>query len=147
MNNPTKKKIDLKRLESQVNELEQKWKRALADYQNLEKRILKEQAEFVQFANASLIDKLLSVLDILEKAVVHSQDSGVKLVLKQLNSVLESEEVAEIKAQGIKFDPQTMDCVELVKGPKNKIVAVVQKGYTLKGKIVRPAKVKVGKGD
>lgn len=131
---------------SKVKDLEEKWKRALADYRNLEKRFGKEKEEFVKFANARLIDKLLSVLDNLEKVVDHFRDKGLKLVLGQFKAALESEGVQEIKAKEIVFNPEMMDAVEIVKGEKDKVIEVILKGYRLNNKVLRPAKVKVGKG-
>lgn len=137
----------IKDLQRQLDQLEENWKRALADYRNLEKRIAQEKKDFVKFATASLLDKLLSVYDNLVAANRHLKDKGLKMIVRQFWSILQSEGVAEIKAQGQPFDPQTMDCVELVKGPKNRVVEVVLKGYTLNGRVLRPAKVKVGKGE
>jgi len=144
--NKKKKPATIKQLQLQLDELEIKWKRALADYQNLEKRVVKDRVSFVQFANAALIDKLLAVLDGLEQAAVHLKDQGLNLVVEQLKAVLTTEEVKEIKVLNQMFDPQTMDCVELVAGPTNKVISVSQKGYWLKDKVIRPAKVKVGAG-
>ena len=127
-------------------DLEEKWKRALADYHNLEKRVEKEKEEFAQFANARLIDKLLNVLDDLERAVDHLGDKGLKLILDQFKAVLASEGLSEIKAEGEKFDPETMDAVKMVKGKKDRVVEVILKGYKLNHKVLRPAKVKVGQG-
>lgn len=141
-----KKKKEIKILKAKIEELEEKWKRALADYQNLEKRLEKKKEELVKFSNASLIDKLLAVLDSLEKAVDHLKDKGLKLVLEQFKAVLSSEGLSEIKAQGEKFDPKTMDAVEMVKGKRDIVAEVVLKGYLLNNKVLRPAKVKVGRG-
>ncbi len=127
-----------------IQDLENQWKRAVADYHNLEKRVHDQQVDFVKFANAALIDKLLAVLDDLERAAEHLQDSGLNLVVNHFTAVLTTEGVAEIKALHTPFDPTTMDAAEMVKGPANQVVAVVAKGYTLNGKVIRPAKVKVG---
>jgi len=141
-----KKSKNLKNLQQQVDELENKWKRAMADYQNLEKRVEKEKGEFVKFYNASLIDKLLAVLDDLERAEKHIKNKGLTMAINQFKSVLKTEGVEQIKSDGEKFDPEKMDCVELAKGPKNKVVETTLKGYMLNGKVLRPAKVRVGKG-
>jgi molecular chaperone GrpE len=133
--------------EASIADLENRLKRALADYANLEKRILREKEDFVKLANARLIDKLLAVLDELELCEEHLRDKGLAMVCARFNEVLKSEDVEEIKAQGKNFDPETMDAVELVPGPKNKVIEVVLKGYLLNNKIIRPAKVKVGQGD
>ena len=100
-------------------DFEGKWKRALADYRNLEKRFIKEKQGVIQFANAALIDKLLGILDDLEKAARHLKNEGLDLILEQFKRALESEGLTEIKAKGEKFNPEKMDAVEIVKG-KNK---------------------------
>ena len=142
----TKSKNDFDQLKNKLADLEEKWKRALADYCNLEKRVNKQQQNTIKFANAALIDKLLGVLDGLEKSTVCLKDRGLDIVVDQFKSVLTSEGVKKIKVQGKQFDPQTMDCVELVSGDKEKVIEVVEPGYFLGEKVIRPAKVKVGKG-
>lgn len=143
------KKPTESQLEKKVTDLENKWKRALADYLNLEKRSKKERATFIRLANAALLDKLLSVFDSLEKCEQHLQDKGLTFSLKQFKTILESEGVEEIEVEGKEFDPETMDAVEMVTGSKNKVIEVVLKGYQLSDRVLRPAKVKVGgqKGD
>ena len=86
----TKSQMDIIQLQEQVAELEGKWKRALADYQNLEKRVAAEKAQFVKIANALLIEKLLTVVDNLERAVEHLQDKGLSLVMTQLNDIFKN---------------------------------------------------------
>lgn len=135
-----------KKKDKKIADLEDKWKRALADYDNLRKRIEKEKADFVKFSNASLIDKLLSVLDGLEKCAEHLKDKGLDMVLEQFKKVLESEGLKEIEVKGKKFDPEKMDAVEIGPGPEDKVIGVVSKGYLLNGKVLRPSKVKVGGG-
>lgn len=130
-----------------IADLENKWKRALADYDNLQKRIGREKEEFVKFANAALLDKLLTVLDSLEQAEKHLKDEGLKMSLDQFRTVLQSEGVIEIKAMGQKFDAETMDCAEVVRGPKNVVMKVINKGYKLNNYVLRPAKVEVGQGN
>lgn len=135
------KKNDLKK---QIEDLTYRWKRALADYQNLEKRYEKEKEDFVQFANANLILKLVKVLENLQKAAEHLKDPGLNLVIGELKRVLGEEGVEEIKLTGEKFDPNLMEAVEVVLGKEeNKVAEVVSKGYLLKGKVLLPAKVKV----
>ncbi|MCH7951705.1 nucleotide exchange factor GrpE [Patescibacteria group bacterium] len=138
--------LSIEKLQGKVGELEGNWKRALADYRNLEKRVREQQKSFVRLANLSLIDKLLGVLDDLERATVHIKDRGLKLVLDQFKAVLETEGVREIEVEGKEFDPEAMDCIEMVEGPKNKVVKTLLKGYTVNDHVIRPAKVQVGKG-
>jgi len=141
-----KKKQANKKLEERVSELEEQWKRALADYQNLEKRTEKEREDFVRFANESLIDKLLYVFDNLKRADENFHNKGLKMITDQFWEVLQSEGVESVKCIGEKFDPQLMDAVAMIKGTKNIVVEEVTPGYLYKGKCIRPAKVKVGKG-
>jgi molecular chaperone GrpE len=136
-----------KKVEGKLEDFENRLKRALADYANLEKRVVREKEDFVKLASAQLIDKLLPVLDDLGLCKEHLKDKGISLIYNRFQEVLESEGLEEIKASDEKFDPETMDCVELVSGPKNKVVEVVLKGYFLNGKVLRPAKVRVGQGD
>jgi len=130
-----------------LEDFENRLKRALADYANLEKRVEREKSDFVKLANAQLFDKLLPILDDLELCEKHLKDKGVSLVYNRFREVLGSEDLEEIKASGEKFDPETMDCVELVSGSKNKVMEVALKGYLLNNKVIRPAKVKVGQGE
>lgn len=126
--------------------IENQLKRALADYQNLLKRTAVEKQEYIKFANVSLLEKLLSIIDNLEIADKHLKDAGLKIVLRQFQSFLETEGVGEIKVLRTLFNPQTMDCAEIVAGPKDKVIKIVKKGYTLHDRVLRPVKVKVGKG-
>ena len=128
-------------------DLELKWKRALADYANLEKRIDKEKEVFVKFSNAQLLQSLLPVLDDLEKAGQHLKDQGLNLAISKFKEVLQKENLEEIKAQGEEFNPELMEAIEIVKGPKNRVVEVVIKGYLLNNRVLRVAKVKVGGGE
>lgn len=141
-----KKTAEIKKLEEAVVDLEQKWKRALADYQNLEKRVSNQQQTYAKLASLGLIDKLLPVLDDLERATKHIKEDGLLMVVKQLVQVLESEDVTKINALGLEFDPNIMDCAEMVKGKKNVVVEVTQEGYLLNETVIRPTKVRVGDG-
>jgi molecular chaperone GrpE len=133
-------------LETGIVELDNNWKRALADYQNLQKRTLEERTNFLSFANSSVIRKLLPILDNLEMTQQHLEDEGVKMIVKEFSQVLADEGVIEIETKDKDFDPSIMEAVEMVEGPENKVVSAVQKGYLLKDKLLRPARVNVGKG-
>lgn len=140
------KKKKAKETEKKSEDLENRLKRALADYANLEKRIAREKEEFVKFSTAQLLDKLLLVLDDLELCKEHLKDKGLAMICQRFQEILKSEGVEEIKVLGEKFDPETMDAVEVIPGPRNKAMEIVLKGYFLEGKVLRPAKVKVGQG-
>lgn len=121
--------------------------RALADYQNLEKRFQNERKDVIKFANETLIDKILTVLDDLNRAQEHLKDQGLQMVIDQFNQVLLSENVTPIKTKDEDFNPETMDCVEVVPGPKNKVVITLHPGYLYHDKVLRPARVQVGSGE
>lgn len=123
-------------------ELENQLKRALADYQNLERRVEEERKLLGQLSSAILVEKFLPVLENLENAQSHLNDQGLEMVIKQFKDVLTSEGVEEIQADGAQFDPHLHEATEVVEGEgENSIVKVVRKGYKLNDKVIRPAQV------
>lgn len=140
-------KLKIEQLEKKAEELENNWKRALADYKNLEKRVEEDRENWVLFANEGLIKKLLPIADNLEKLAEHFNDKGADLIVKELRNVLQEFGVEEIKTDGSEFDPMKMEAIEMVKGERNKVVETISKGYMLKDKLIRPAVVKVGNGE
>lgn len=133
----------VKALTEQVEDLTAKWKRAAADYANLEKRQARERQEWVSRANLHLLLRVLPVLDDLEKAAAAHPNGGLELVLRKFKDVLRSEGLEEIKALGETFDPHFHECLEVVKGEEGKIVAVLRQGYKIGEKVLRPAQVRV----
>ncbi len=140
-NNPDK----ISELEARIQELENNWKRALADYKNLEKRVTEEKEEVMVFSNWVLVAQLLPILDNLELLQKHVDDTGLKMIVKEFEDVLKNEGLEEIETNDKEFDPSIMDAVETIEGNPDKVMEVLQKGYKLKNKLIRPAKVKVGK--
>ena len=136
---------EIKQLAQQVEELTAKWKRAVADYRNLEMRVAKEKKEWAQFGKQELLLAILEIFDDLERAVIHISDDGIKLIMDKFRQLLIGQGVEEIKIKD-KFDPQFMECVELIPGKKEAIINIEQKGYLYNGRLLRPAKVKIGKG-
>jgi molecular chaperone GrpE len=138
----------IEQLEKRVAELENDWKRALADYQNLEKRTREEKSLLTQFANMVLLESLLPVLDnflLLEK---HSEDQGVKMSVNEFKEVLRNAGLKEIDVnEGEMFDPKIMDAVDTADGEKDKVLQIIRKGYFFKEKLIRPVSVKVGHGE
>lgn len=133
-------------LQNQLQDLENRFKRALADYQNLEKRHASQKNDLIKFANQGLLDKLLPLLDDLERAQAHLHDSGLNLIINQFHQLLISEGVSPIISDKQTFDPQIMDCAEVVPGPSNKVVTTLVKGYYYHDRVLRPARVEVGSG-
>jgi molecular chaperone GrpE len=142
----------LEELEDRVKSLENQLKRALADYSNLEKRIADGRSELISWSNGELLKKILPVMDHLEKATKGASDDeqksgwfkGVVMSIKQLKEVLKTEGLAEIKAEG-EFDPSLHEAVDMREGKDNQILEVIDAGYTIGGKVLRPARVVVGK--
>ena len=132
--------------QEEVENIKNQLKRALADYSNLQKRFEEEKKYLIKYANANLLLKLVSVLDSLEEAKKHLQNEGLDLSIKKYKETLHTEGINEIDSEGKKFDPNFHEAVEVVEGKEDgKIVEVLQKGYTLDDKVLRPAKVKVSK--
>ncbi len=139
---------------AKIDEQREATLRALADAENARKRALAEIASAQKFALERFVETLLPVVDSLEAALGTSQAtpdtlrSGIELTLKQLRAALEKASVAEIApAPGERFDPnhhQAMAAVESDAEP-NTVVAVLQKGWRLHERVIRPALVTVAK--
>ena len=142
-------KVDpqLDELNQKVAELDMKWRRALADYQNLEKRTAEQKSLYIRLATVPLVEKLIQISDDLGRASDHVKDKGLEMIVSRLHEVLKEEGLQEIDVANATFDPLTMECVEVVVGEKDKVVRVSQKGYRLYDTIIRPAKVEVGNGE
>jgi len=147
-----KKNEELENLQNRVNDLESQLKRAVADYQNLEKRVSEGRSELTNYVGAELVRRLLPVLDHLEQALKGMSEEekqsgwakGVELAVKEFKQVLAQEGLEEIVADG-QFDPSLHEAVDTREGDDNMILEIVRKGYNLNGKILRPAGVVVGR--
>lgn len=142
------KKPKTDELQKQLDEVTNNWKRALADYQNLEKRTQEEKLNFSQFVNSQLVSKLLPVLDALDQLVKLDQfakDEHLNLVVKQFRDILTGEGLEKIEVLNKEFNPEEMECLEVVEGEDQKVMEETRTGYKLKGKILRVSQVKVGK--
>lgn len=128
-----------------------RYMRLMADFQNFKKRAAKEKTDLYQYANEKIVTELLTVLDNFERALEQEAGDagfkeGMELIFKQLGDVLEKSGLAEIEALGEDFDPNFHNAVmteESEEYESGKISGVLQKGYTLNGKVIRPSMVKV----
>lgn len=139
------KKI-IKEEENKIEELTNNWKRALADYQNLQRRYNQDRMDFAKCAKAELLLSIIPILNHLETASVHLKDQGLEMVTTEFKNVFASEGLVEIMAWGEKFNPQVMEAVEVIKGNEEndqQVAEVVQKGYLFKDELLLAAKVKV----
>lgn len=136
----------IEELEKALKDVEDKWRRALADYQNLEKRTREERGKLIKYASEELITKLLPVLDNLEKAADHLNDEGLNLALKQLRSVLTEEGLVRLETLGQAFNPEEMEALETVKGEEeDKVRKEFRSGYKIHGRVIRAAQVQIEK--
>lgn len=125
--------------------------RALADYDNLQKRVDRERADWLKLSNARLILRLLSILDMLQDAAAHASDPGLAIIDKEFREVLKDEGVVEIDLKtGDKFDENLAEVIEVLetqeKSGDNTIAQVSQTGWqNMDGQVLRHAKVKVNK--
>jgi len=127
-------------------DFEDLYKRAIADYQNLKRRCEEDKKNMMKFSNEVLITKLLTVVGDLELAVNHSKDDGIKKIYQKLLSILEEDGLTAIDPRGMKFDSVEHEAVESVKGEDGRIIKVLQKGFKLNSKVIKPAIVAVGNG-
>ena len=110
----------IKDLQNKIESLDNSWKRALADYNNLEKRTAEEKEHFLTLVKIQVVESFLPFFDDLEKIQEHSKDEGLKLTLKDLHKALKDIGVEEIEAEGKDFDHNIMEAVEVRKGEKIK---------------------------
>lgn len=147
----------LKKAELELEEWKGAYTRKLAEFQNFTKRKENEVAEMKKYASEGIIVKLLDNIDNLERAVVSSTESknfdslveGVNMILNNLKNLLNEEGVEEVEAaEKVVYNPyehQAMMTENKEELENDVIVQVFQKGYKLKGKVIRPAMVTVNK--
>lgn len=131
-------------LEEKNKSLEDQLKRAVADYRNLENRSRDEKLEFIKFANKNLIEQLLPAFDTLLLAEKYTDDQNFKVTVKHVLEVLKNAGIERVETTKKDYNPITMEAIEVVEGDQDKVVEELQPGFTLFGKTIRPARVKVG---
>ncbi len=133
-------------LKQQLDEFKNKYLRAIADYQNLEKRVGEERFELMKMANRNFLIKILPFLDNLEKAELFVKDPGLKISKDHFMQILTEAGLIEMNLLNKDFDPVSAEAVDIVPGKEdNKVVEILRKGYMLEDKIIRVAQVKVSK--
>ncbi len=149
--NILRKKLEqeIKELKASLAELENNWKRALADYRNLERRASEEKDRATEFANFVLISELIDVYDNLLMVKKHSEDKGLHMVVDQLDKILRNAGLTKVETIGKPFDEKTMEAID-TQGVNeaesdNIVLEEASAGYRFKGKLVKPARVVVGK--
>lgn len=137
----------LKEAEAKAKEYLDGWQRAQADFANLRRRDEEAKSEFVKFATLSLIEELIPVLDSFNLALAHG-NKDVKPVYDQFFAILKQNGLEELNPLNETFNPKYHETIGVVSTDDSvkdhQILEVIQKGYILMGKIIRPAKVKIG---
>lgn len=151
-----KKDKKLEELQNEINTLKDKNMRIAAEMVNTLRRKDEETTRLLKYSNESLITELLPVIDNFERALnvdakttdIESYQKGMTMIYNSLKNILEKFEVKEIEAIDKEFDPSYHQAVmqeEKEETKENIVIEVLQKGYTYKDKVIRPAMVKVSK--
>ncbi len=130
------------------------WQRAAADFQNFKRRTEEERQKNTLYANLALILNILPVYDDLDRALASLDGQpagpqwvdGIRQIARKFQGALEAGGVKEIPAEGQEFDPNLHEAISQAPGPAGRVIQVVQKGYTLGDRVIRPAMVIVGNG-
>ncbi len=127
-------------------EYKSKYLRAIADYQNYERRVQEQRIEWTKNANKSVINKLLAFLDDLERAELFIKDSNLAHVKESFSKLLKNEGLEEIEVLGKPYDPHNAEVINMKEGKEdNTVLTVLRKGYTYNGQLLRVAQVTVSK--
>ncbi len=145
-------------LRAELEEKEQKYVRMAADFDNFRKRTLKDREEAHKYGHQNLVKDLLPSVDNLERAIAHAEKSeegdvgglleGVELVARELVAALEKHGVTPVDPQGEPFDPALHEAMAQAPDasvPPNTVTEVFQRGYVLRTRLLRPARVVVSK--
>lgn len=149
-------KTELLQAQSEAKTHQEQYLRTLADMENLRKRTQREKEDLAKFANENILREILPVIDNLERAVEHAEQSencdglfeGVQMTLTQFSQLLEKFGVEPVDAVGQPFDPafhQAMGQIESDEYPPNVVAQQMQKGYQLNKRLLRPAFVMLAK--
>ena len=149
---------EVERMAGQLVENRDKYVRLLADFDNFRRRAHKERQDVILYGHENLVKDLLSTVDNLDRAIEHAHQSnggdlasllqGVELVQRELYAVLAQHEVHVIDAEGAQFDPSLHEAMAHVQDDSaapNSVIEVLQKGYQLRDRLLRPARVVVAK--
>lgn len=145
---------ELARLQEEVSRLTDRHLRLAAEFDNYRKRVDRERSELYVRAQAELAGRLLDGLDDLQRVAEHAETAdvktlidGVRLVEKKLTQVLESSGLEPVDAEGLAFDPESMEALATVAAEHaaedDQVADVFQRGYRFKGQLIRPARVRV----
>ena len=147
---------ELQEVRTKADEYLDGWQRSRAEFANYKKRVEREQAQVYQTATGAIVKRYLEVLDDLERALRNRPQNGegaawangIELVYRKLQTILENEGVKPIQAEGQFFDPNFHEAVTLEESDgyeSGQVIEVLQQGYMLGERVLRPAMVRVAK--
>lgn len=143
---------ETEKLSLDLAEMKDKYLRLYSEFDNFRKRTAKEKLDLIQTASEGVIVDIISVLDDYERAVANAKEGeisdGISLIFNKLSNTLQAKGLKEMQAKGEVFNADIHDCITQFAAPtpkeKGKVIEVVEKGYFLKEKVIRFAKVIVG---
>lgn len=155
LNEPVTQEDEVEKMQAEIRDLKDKYLRQVAEFENFRKRSARERIELIQTAGKEVIQSLLEVLDDCDRAEKQLQAAenigtvkeGVQLVFNKLRSTLQSKGLKPMQSIGTDFNPDIHEAITEIPAPdmKGKVIDEVEKGYYLNDKIIRFAKVVVGK--
>ncbi len=146
---------ELEKAQKKIEELNDKYLRQIAEFDNYRKRVMKEKADMIKYSGEKVITTLLPILDDMERAIqnmektedVASVKEGVQLIIDKFMKLLKQEGLSRIETEGKDFDTDFHEAIAMVPGQpeemKGKIIDCVTPGYMLNDKVIRHAKVAV----
>lgn len=148
---------ELQQSQTQAKDYFEGWQRERADFANYKRRIERDQQVMKHNITADVVKKYLAVLDDLERAIklMPAEGSGaawgggIELIMRKLQNILEVEGIARIPAESEEFDPSRHEAISYEESPEHtggQIIEVVQQGYLLGDRVIRPALVRVARG-
>lgn len=147
----------LQQSEAQAKEYFEGWQRERADFANYKRRVERDQQAMMQNITIDVVKKYLAVVDDMERALKNrptegiedSWSTGIELILRKLQAILDGEGVRRIPAEVEEFNPARHEAISYEESPDHtsgQIIEVIQQGYTLGERVVRPAMVRVARG-
>lgn len=153
--NEESEESELEKAQKKIEELNDKYLRQIAEFDNYRKRVMKEKADMIKYSGEKVITTLLPILDDMERAIqnmektedVTSVKEGVQLIIDKFMKLLKQEGLSRIETEGKDFDTDFHEAIAMVPGQpeemKGKIIDCVTPGYMLNDKVIRHAKVAV----
>jgi molecular chaperone GrpE len=146
----------LEQAEAKSKEFFDGWQRERADFSNYKKRVDREQAMLSQNIAAEIIKKYLMVLDDMDRAMkmrpsegdLTTWANGFELIYRKLQNILDAENIKRIPAEAEEFNPLRHEAISIEESPDHEsgqVIGVVQEGYTLGDRVIRPARVRVAR--